>query len=258
VGPNKRQSYFWRYRARDRALTAMLAVQCLIIFAAPFAAMGYEGVREALQLLFFAFTFLVCVISPGPIDTALAILALISSLAGYVLQLVEPSNASLILAYAGSIGAFIAASYALGYAALAPGAVTVHRVLGAIALYLNIGLMFATVYRLIWYFIPDSLTNIPGGAAWQAYGTILYFSFVTLTSTGYGDLTPVHPIVRTLANVEAIIGQLYPATLLARLITLELRRPRRQPARSKPRGGGTSAEEGHDPDQGHHPVRTPS
>ena len=186
MGPNKRQSYFWRYRARDRALTAMLAVQCLIIFAAPFAAMGYEGVREALQLLFFAFTFLVCVISPGPIDTALAILALISSLAGYVLQLVEPSNASLILAYAGSIGAFIAASYALGYAALAPGAVTVHRVLGAIALYLNIGLMFATVYRLIWYFIPDSLTNIPGGAAWQAYGTILYFSFVTLTSTGYG------------------------------------------------------------------------
>jgi hypothetical protein len=258
VGPNKRQSYFWRYRARDQALTAMLAVQCLIIFAAPFAAMGYEGVREALQLLFFAFTFLVCVISPGLIDTALAILALISSLAGYVLQLVEPSNASLILAYAGSIGAFIAASYALGYAALAPGAVTVHRVLGAIALYLNIGLMFATVYRLIWYFIPDSLTNIPGGATWQAYGTILYFSFVTLTSTGYGDLTPVHPIVRTLANVEAIIGQLYPATLLARLITLELRGPRRPPARSKPRGGGASADEGHDPDQGHHSVRTPS
>jgi hypothetical protein len=186
------------------------------------------------------------------------LLALISSYAGYVLQLVEPSNASLILAYAGSIGAFIAASYALGYAALAPGAVTVHRVLGAIALYLNIGLMFATVYRLIWYFIPDSLTNIPGGAAWQAYGTILYFSFVTLTSTGYGDLTPVHPIVRTLANVEAIVGQLYPATLLARLITLELRRPRRQPARSKPRGGGTSAHEGHGPDQGHHPVRPPS
>ena len=42
------------------------------------------------------------------------------------------------------------ASSASGYAALAPGEVTVHRVLGAIALYLNIGLMFATVYRLIW------------------------------------------------------------------------------------------------------------
>jgi Ion channel len=64
------------------------------------------------------------------------------------------------------------------------------------------------------------LTHVASGEAWQADGTILYFSFVTLTSTGFGDIVPVHPLARTLANVEAIIGQLYPATLLARLITL--------------------------------------
>jgi hypothetical protein len=139
-----------------------------------------------------------------------------------VLDLVDPSKTSLILGYTESISAFVLACYALGYAALAPGVVTVHRVLGAIALYLNIGLMFATLYRLIWYFISNSFTNIPS-ASWQADGTIVYFSFVTLTSTGFGDVAPVHPIARTLANVEAIIGQLYPATLLARLITLELR-----------------------------------
>ncbi len=51
---------------------------------------------------------------------------------------------------------------------------------------------------------------------------LIYFSFVTLTSIGYGDIVPVHPFARALANVEAIIGQLYPATLLARLVTLEL------------------------------------
>jgi Ion channel len=51
---------------------------------------------------------------------------------------------------------------------------------------------------------------------------LIYFSFVTLTSTGYGDIVPIHPIARSLANLEAIIGQLYPATLLARLVTLEL------------------------------------
>jgi hypothetical protein len=228
MSPNRQRSYSWRNRARDPALTTMLAVQCIIIFVSPFAAMGYEGIREALQLLFFAFTFLVCLLSRGLIAEIFAILALICALTGFVLQMVAPSNASLILAFAGSISAFIVATYALGYATLAPGVVTVHRVLGAIALYLNLGLMFAAVYRLIWYFIPNSLTNIPGDAGWQAYGTILYFSFVTLTSTGFGDVAPVHPLVRTLTNVEAIIGQLYPATLLARLITLELRRPRRR------------------------------
>jgi Ion channel len=51
---------------------------------------------------------------------------------------------------------------------------------------------------------------------------LIYFSFVTLTTVGYGDIVPIHPFARSLANVEAIIGQLYPATLLARLVTLEI------------------------------------
>jgi hypothetical protein len=49
-------------------------------------------------------------------------------------------------------------------------------------------------------------------------------SFVTLTSTGYGDIIPVHPVARSVCNVESIIGQLYPATILARLVTLQLER----------------------------------
>jgi hypothetical protein len=100
---------------------------------------------------------------------------------GYVLGLIEPSKISVIIGYTGSISAFLVASYALGSAVLAPGVVTVHRVLGAVALYLNIGLMFAAIYRLIWYFIPNSLTNIPSEEGWQAGSAILYFSFVTLT-----------------------------------------------------------------------------
>jgi hypothetical protein len=56
---------------------------------------------------------------------------------------------------------------------------------------------------------------------------LIYFSFVTLTSTGYGDIVPVHPFARSLCNLEGIIGQLYPATLLARLVTLELQDRRR-------------------------------
>jgi len=207
-----------------------------------------------------AFVFL---ISRGLIATSLAILALTAALTGSLLQLVTPSDLFLIIAYIGSISAFIVASYALGYAALAPGVVTVHRVLGAIALYLNLGLMFGTVYRLIWYFIPASLTNILAVAGWQAYGAILYFSFVTLTSTGFGDIAPVHPLVRMLTNLEGIIGQLYPATLLARLVTLELRTHRQQPARSKRRSDGTRtplaspeivatpAEEAHASEQSH-------
>ena len=54
--------------------------------------------------------------------------------------------------------------------------------------------------------------------------SLFYLSFVTLTSTGYGDIVPLHPLARSLCNIEAVIGQLYPATILARLVTLELGR----------------------------------
>ena len=142
---SENRCYSWRDRAHDPALTAMLAVQCLIIFSEPFDAMGFETVSEAVQLLFFAITFLVYLIIRGPIATTLTVSAFISDLAGFVLDIVEPSKISLILGYTATIIAFVMACYALGYAALAPGVVTIHRVLGSIALYLNVGSMFGTI-----------------------------------------------------------------------------------------------------------------
>jgi hypothetical protein len=54
---------------------------------------------------------------------------------------------------------------------------------------------------------------------------LFYMSFVTLTSTGYGDIVPVHPFAGSICNIESVIVQLYPARRLARLFTLELRGP---------------------------------
>jgi hypothetical protein len=65
-----------------------------------------------------------------------------------------------------------------------------------------------------------------GGALSLAPGArmaeLSYFSLATITTTGYGDLVPVHPLARSLANVEALFGQLFPATFLARLVALHL------------------------------------
>jgi voltage-gated potassium channel Kch len=52
--------------------------------------------------------------------------------------------------------------------------------------------------------------------------TMLYFSLTTLTTTGYGDIVPVDPFARSLANLEAVIGPFYLAITVARLVTLEL------------------------------------
>jgi hypothetical protein len=67
-----------------------------------------------------------------------------------------------------------------------------------------------------------------GGFLPPAEANMLYFSLTTLTTTGYGDIVPVDPFARSLANLESVIGPFYLAITVARLVTLELETRRRQ------------------------------
>lgn len=104
------------------------------------------------------------------------------------------------------------------------GPVSSHRIRGAIALYLLIAMLFAFLYGLFEILGPGAF-NMPADwsrAAPARAETFYYFSIVTLTTVGFGDITPVHPFVRSLVMLEALIGQLYPAILLARLVSMEI------------------------------------
>ena len=104
------------------------------------------------------------------------------------------------------------------------GPVTGHRVRGAIAAYLLVGILFAFGYALISHLVPGAF-QLP---AWvsptgpERTEAFLYFSMVALTTVGFGDITAIHPIARSLVMFETLIGQLYPAILIARLVTLEI------------------------------------
>ena len=113
------------------------------------------------------------------------------------------------------------------------GPVTGHRVRGAIAAYLLLALCFSLAYDLIEYVHPGSFTLPPGGAQdiQTRSALFLYFSVVTLTTVGFGDIAAVHPVARSLVMVEAVVGTLYPAILLARLVTLEIETRRSQKSR---------------------------
>lgn len=101
-----------------------------------------------------------------------------------------------------------------------PGRITYHRIIGAIMLYLTIGLVFVALYTLIGAISPEAFNGLSVTAGVSLPSDLVYFSFTTLTTVGYGDIFPVHPLARSLSNIEAIVGQLYPATLLARLVSL--------------------------------------
>src|SRR5262249_32785669 len=101
----------------------------------------------------------------------------------------------------------------VGRAAFAPGKITYHRVIGAILLYIAVGVVFVALYTLIGAQDAKTFAGLKVKDRDSLLSDMIYFSFVTLTTTGYGDIAPVHPIARALCNVESIIGQLYPATL---------------------------------------------
>jgi hypothetical protein len=103
------------------------------------------------------------------------------------------------------------------------GRINIHRIIGACGTFLLLGLVFAQAYKLLALHVPNAFAI--GGAPIDAAAMqfkYAYFSFITLTSTGYGDITPVHPYSRSLAAFEAIMGQLYLAVLIARLVGLEM------------------------------------
>lgn len=104
------------------------------------------------------------------------------------------------------------------------GPVTGHRIRGAIAEYLLIAMLFAFLYGLVEEIAPGAFVFASGGTApVNAHGeTFYYFSMVTLTTVGFGDILPTNPFVRSLVMLEALIGTLYPAILIGRLVTLEL------------------------------------
>ncbi len=104
---------------------------------------------------------------------------------------------------------------------LRAGSITWHRVEGAVAVYLLMGLLWAFAYDIVELLQPGSFslnTQSSGGALPE----LAYFSFTTLTTLGLGDILPVNALTRSLAVLEGLVGQLFPVILIARLVAMEL------------------------------------
>jgi hypothetical protein len=95
---------------------------------------------------------------------------------------------------------------------------------GAVLVYLNLAALFAIAYGLIEVHSPGAIRLALGGLITSAPGARAaersYFSLATLTTAGNGDLAPVHQFARSLANMQAVFGQILPATFVARLVAL--------------------------------------
>ncbi len=91
--------------------------------------------------------------------------------------------------------------------------------LGSACAYILVGLAFASAYEAVEFFSPGAIAGLDqSGATGSVFSQLVYFSLVTLTTLGFGDLAPVHPFCQSLAIVESVVGVLFPALIVARII----------------------------------------
>ena len=131
--------------------------------------------------------------------------------------------------------------------ALGMDTVTIQTIYAALSAYLIIGLMFAALYGAV-----DGLTTTDFFANGESANirTFQYFSFTTLTTLGYGDFTAVGNFGRAVAVLEALTGQIFLATLVARLVAAYRTPPRAEPPGGGPAGpAGPAGESEESPDQ---------
>ena len=224
-----RSSGSFRQRWADPALTVLAIELAVAIFiVAPVGVLApRSGLVPPLLLTALVVTPVllaaVLVASTSGAARAAVFVAIALIVTGIVLGFQGPSVAGTYLHLIGSLLLGGALIWVVARAVFAPGRVTYHRLVGTLVLYLMIGSTFAGLYGTIGLLVPHAFGGMPpreDGPAVIAHA--LYFSFVTLTTAGFGDVVPTHPLTRGLTNLETVVGQLFPATLIARMVTLEL------------------------------------
>jgi voltage-gated potassium channel len=101
---------------------------------------------------------------------------------------------------------------------LLTGAVDSNKIVGAICIYLLMGVAWAEAYLLVERIFPGSIPALSGENWRHHVDGALYFSYITLTTLGYGDISPMQPLARYLAYMQAVVGQFYIAIVVASLI----------------------------------------
>jgi len=99
-----------------------------------------------------------------------------------------------------------------------PSAIDVNKIIGSICVYLLVGINWAFLYYFAEAMHPGSFNGLNVPDMELRLFELTYYSYVTLSTLGYGDITPAQPIVQTLAVLEALFGQFYIAILVAILV----------------------------------------
>ena len=217
-----------RLRFRRFSTVQLLVALVLLLVLAPFVE-ELEGGDLILSVLFsLVLLAAVFAVADRKRTLAIALVLAIPAIIARWINFFEPRvvHPTVFLVCALLLLAFVI-GHLLQFILRAP-VVTVDVLCASIAAYLMLGLMWTVAYWFVDQMTPGgafSFTNERGVQSIDGF-TGFYFSFITLSTVGYGDITPVTRAARLLAAMEAMTGLLYVAVLIARLVSLYSSHPK--------------------------------
>jgi voltage-gated potassium channel Kch len=219
-----------KYWNEDRSLTALLIYLVIEIFVVPLVTRDTLW-QPILQAVFYSLILLSGVFSVASYRYQFWTTFTLAAVA-FIVQLTSlfwPSDRLTVVSLASSVTFLSVLAVMVLVHVFSEGEVNFHRIRGGIAVYLIIGTVLANAYYMIELLDPASFTSAIPGVVQFTRWEFMYFSFVTLTTLGYGDVLPVSQTAQSLTMAEGLIGQLLPVVLIARLVSLEIehRRQRR-------------------------------
>jgi Ion channel len=208
----------WQSQAN---LSLFLAVLVAFSFVAPVLGFGHHNIK-----LYADIGFTLMMVSGVAIAWGHPKLMTVAAIVGAVAvayrwaNFFRPSPTLQVYADGSSIVAILIIAIVLLAQVFGPGRVTHVRIQGAIAAYLLFGAGYAHAYHIVASLQPEAFRSTVGSMS--GVGDWIYFSYVTLTTVGYGDILPATTTARLLCVGEALTGQLYLAVLIARLVAMEV------------------------------------
>lgn len=186
----------WQERWREPILTALLVLLSLEVFVCGPLSTSHFPAAPVIAVFWFLLIISAALIAAR--DWVAIVAILLSSLVTLIANILRIDNPSRLTICLGSLSLIVfmgALGAVVWQGVFGPGQVTHHRIRGAVVLYLSLALAFAALYQILLAVIPGAISGIADGGDYPVLGRgLIYYSLSTISSTGLGDLLPIHPL----------------------------------------------------------------
>ncbi|MCV2483573.1 ion channel [Flavobacterium sp. SH_e] len=217
----KKDRFLYRFWTQEKGLSGMLILLFIMHFIAiPFFG-SYPHFMIAVNIFWMLFIF-AGIIAVSKHRKQALIISIIPVLF-LAIQWINYLNHNVFILFADlilSVAIMLLLIVLVLAKVLEPGPVTIYRIIGSVVVYMLLVQFWSTLYLFLFEHIEGSFQISESKFESNSdQASFMYFSYVCITSTGFGEIVPLHPLARSLVQIEVLTGVLYPVVLIGRLVS---------------------------------------